>query len=220
MERLRGVPTTEFFLFTSNNAHFYCTYHVVCQRGASPVEPHSLGSFSGVGSIYSGNEQSSRTVVDGAGVVDIRDYALFLTLAIAVFTDLRSQKIYNVLTFPMTVLGIVASLQFGTHGWDGLAGAAVALGMGLLVEAMRAMRMGDVKLLMAVGALTTPAFAVRAVLLSVAVNLVYGVAILAAKGRLRRLWKFYKGEQEEATIVAYAPAIAAAVLWVRFMPWP
>jgi prepilin peptidase CpaA len=153
-------------------------------------------------------------------MVNIRDIALFLTLAIAVFTDLRSQKIYNVLTFPMTALGIVASLQYGSHWWDGLAGAGVAVGMGLVVEMMRAMRMGDVKLLMAVGALTTPAFAVRAVLLSVAVNLVYGVAILAAMGRLRRLWRFYKGEGEEVTVVAYAPAIAAAVLWVRFMPWP
>ena len=81
--------------------------------------------------------------------------------------------------------------------------------------------MGDVKLLMAVGALTGPDMALRAVLFSLAMNLVYGLAILAYKGRIRRLTQFLgPGEKPEPTVVAYAPAIVMAVLLVRLQPWP
>ena len=149
-----------------------------------------------------------------------RDVALILTLLIAVITDLRSQKIYNVLTFPMTVLGMLSAIPLGIHPWDGLAGAAAALLLTLPIEALRVMRMGDVKLLMAVGALTAPGIAVRAVLLSIAANLLYGVAVLAWRGRLGRLLRFYRERDLEPTVVAYAPAIAVATLLARLQPWP
>lgn len=149
-----------------------------------------------------------------------RDVALLVTLLAAVITDLRTQKIYNILTFPMTALGVLSGVVWGAHPWDGLAGAAVALLLSLPAEAMRAMRMGDVKLLMAVGALTAPGIAARAVLLSLAMNLLYGVAVLAWRGRLRRLLQFYREKDLEPTVVAYAPAIAIASLLARFQPWP
>lgn len=152
-------------------------------------------------------------------MVSPRDVALIVTLLVAVITDVRSQKIYNLLTFPMTGLGILSALVWADHPWDGLAGAVVGLLLSLPVEAMRAMRMGDVKLLMAVGALTSPAFAAKAVLFSVAMNLIYGVGVLVWRKRLGRLLKFYKGEETEATVVAYAPAIAAAVALVKVQPW-
>ncbi len=150
-----------------------------------------------------------------------RDLALAVLLSAAVVTDLRSQKIYNVLTFPMTLLGILSAIPLCASPWAGLAGAGVALIASLPAEIFKAMRMGDVKLLMAVGALTGPDMALRAVLFSLAMNLVYGVAILAYKGRLRRLVQFLgPGEKPEPTVVAYAPAIAMAVLLVRLQPWP
>ena len=150
-----------------------------------------------------------------------RDLALVVLLLAAVITDLRSQKIYNVLTFPMTLLGILSAIPLCASPWAGLAGAGIALIASLPAEVFKAMRMGDVKLLMAVGALTGPDMALRAVLFSLAMNLVYGVAILAYKGRLRRLTQFVgPGEKPEPTVVAYAPAIAMAVLLVRVQPWP
>ena len=149
-----------------------------------------------------------------------RDVALGVTLLAAVITDLRTQKIYNVLTFPMTALGILSGIVWGAHPWDGLLGAGVALLIALPAEAMRAMRMGDVKLLMAVGALTAPGIAARATLLSLAINLIYGVGVLAWRGRLKRLLQFYRNQEMEPTVVAYAPAIAIAVTLARLQPWP
>lgn len=150
-----------------------------------------------------------------------RDVGLIVLLLVAVWTDLRTQKIYNALTFPMTILGILTAMIWSPHGWDGLAGAGVALLLALPLEAFKAFRMGDVKLLMAAGALCGPGIAARAVLLSVAINLVYGLVILAAKGRLTRLWRFWRNKEAmEPTVVAYGPAIAIAVLIARLQPWP
>lgn len=151
-----------------------------------------------------------------------RDAGLILLLAAAVFTDLRDQKIYNALTFPMTALGVLTAIPLAAHPWDGLAGAAVGLLLTLPVEAIRAIRMGDVKLLMAAGAWMDDRLAAWAVLLSVAMNLFYGLAVLIARGRLRRLSAFWRsggknpdGTDMEPTVVAYGPAIAAAVLLAR-----
>jgi prepilin peptidase CpaA len=149
----------------------------------------------------------------------IQELLLILLLAGASWTDIREQKIYNKLTFPMTLVGMVLGAFLKEPPYFGLAGAAIGLFCSLPLEFLGVVRMGDVKLLMAVGALVGPEVAWRAVLLSVAVNMIYGVAVLAYKGRLKRLIAFYKEpEKHEPTIVAYGPAIAVASLIARFVP--
>ncbi len=151
------------------------------------------------------------------GPVSPRDAGLLFLLTVAVFTDLRSQKIYNALTFPMTALGVLTAPLLAAHPWDGLAGAATGLLLTLPVEAIRAVRMGDVKLLMAAGAWMDARMTAYAVLFSIAMNLIYGLLVLLVRGRLTRLYTFWRtgGKDMEPTVVAYGPAIAAAILLVR-----
>jgi len=79
---------------------------------------------------------------------------LIAALLIATITDLRSQRIYNWLTFPLMLSGLVAHAING--GLDGLllSGGGFGLGLGLMVVPffMGVMGAGDVKLMAGVGA--------------------------------------------------------------------
>lgn len=140
----------------------------------------------------------------------------------AVWTDVQTQKIRNVLTFPVMLAGLVASPFFLPAWWWGLAGLLVAFA--LAVPGWRfggAIRAGDVKLLMAAGSLTGPEIAIRSVLFAYVFALPFGLVVLAVKGRLGRLWRFYAhGERSDPTLVAYAPMIAFSVVLARLQPWP
>ncbi len=150
------------------------------------------------------------------------DAVLGVLLAGACWTDVRTQRIRNVLTFPMMLAGVLTA-PFALPGWWwGLGGLLAAFA--LAVPGWRfggAIRAGDVKLLMAAGALTGPETAVRAVLFAYMLALPFGVAVLAVRGRLGRLWDFWaRGERDTPTLVAYAPVIAVSVLLARLQPWP
>ncbi len=79
---------------------------------------------------------------------------LLAALAVAVITDLRSQRIPNWLTFPLMLLGLVTHTVMG--GWDGLlfssAGFGLGLGVMLIPFLLGMMGAGDVKLMAGVGA--------------------------------------------------------------------
>ena len=82
-------------------------------------------------------------------------------VTIAVYTDVRVGKIFNWLTAPCVILGLVLNTVFG--GWDGfqlsLAGIGVGFGVFMLsVMFGRLLGGGDIKLLIAVGAITGPVF--------------------------------------------------------------
>jgi len=91
---------------------------------------------------------------------------LALVLAIACTTDLRKRRIPNWLTFPTILLGLILNLAFS--GFDGLRESAFGTGTALLMLAplfvLRWMGAGDVKLMMAIGALEGPEFAFYACL--------------------------------------------------------
>jgi prepilin peptidase CpaA len=154
--------------------------------------------------------------------VNPNDVVLGALLVAACITDVREQKIRNIHTFPAIVAGLVASPFFLPAWWTGLAGFIVAFA--LAVPGWRfggAIRAGDVKLLLAVGALTGPEVGARAVLWSYALAFPFGLAVLLARGRLGRLWRFWvKGERSDPTLVAYGPVIAVATLLARFWDWP
>lgn len=75
-------------------------------------------------------------------------------LTVATVTDLKSQRIYNWLTFPLMFSGLVAHTVF--NGLDGLAlsGGGFALGLGVMVVPFifGLMGAGDVKLMAGIGA--------------------------------------------------------------------
>ncbi|WP_102348663.1 A24 family peptidase [Bacillus sp. Marseille-P3661] len=87
---------------------------------------------------------------------------LLIALLISFFTDIKKRKILNIVTFPAMLLGIV--LHTLTAGWDGFVFSSLGLltGFALLIipYALGGMAAGDVKLLMAIGALKGTAFVI------------------------------------------------------------
>jgi prepilin peptidase CpaA len=88
-------------------------------------------------------------------------YLVLIALVVAVvggFTDVRSGKVYNILTYPAAGLGLV--LQTASSGTDGLVfgvgGLLVGLGILLIPYLLGFVGGGDVKLLAAVGTFIGP----------------------------------------------------------------
>lgn len=89
---------------------------------------------------------------------------LFLSLSIAVYTDITKYKIYNVLTFPTIFLGCLFSFVNGVGILDSLGGFSVAFIIGLVFFATKGLKGGDVKLICAVGAWVGLQFVVNTIL--------------------------------------------------------
>jgi prepilin peptidase CpaA len=140
--------------------------------------------------------------------MEIRDYLILVPMAltillvgIAIYTDVRWGKIFNRLTLPAVGVGLLVNGLW--QGTDGLlrSGEGILLGLALfLVSALfgRLLGGGDVKLLIAIGALQGPHFltwtlfymALAGAVLAIAVGLYHGILgqrlkALIASGYLR-----------------------------------
>lgn len=89
--------------------------------------------------------------------VSVNPVAIVLAtmLIVAVYTDIVWGKIYNKLTIPCIIIGLIANIA--QSGWAGaqfsLMGAAFGFGVFVVIALTRVMSGGDAKLLWAVGAL-------------------------------------------------------------------
>lgn len=101
-------------------------------------------------------------------------------IAGAVYTDFRYGKIYNKLTLTCIVLGIVMSLlSAGLRGLgESLAGAGLVLLLYLLFAPLTGIGGGDVKLMMAIGALMGIRFTGWALLYTAAVGGLFAVLVM------------------------------------------
>jgi prepilin peptidase CpaA len=101
-------------------------------------------------------------------------------LLAAFVTDVRSMKIPNRLTLPVTGAGVTAHLVWG--GWEGmlfsLGGFAAGFGMVFLMYAVGAVGAGDVKLFGGIGAWTGFTFGLHVMMYSVLYAGVIGLVIL------------------------------------------
>lgn len=148
------------------------------------------------------------------------DALLAVLIAIAVYTDVRTGKIKNWLTFPMMLAGCALAPLLGAPWWFGLLGVVVALVVCLPFYALgRALYPGDVKMLMAAGALMGAEAAARATLFSVALILPVGIVVLTVKRRWSNVPKVLRGEAP-ATTLFHAPVVGVAILLARLQPWP
>lgn len=150
------------------------------------------------------------------------DVVLAVLLAGAMWTDWKSGKIKNVLTFPVMVTGVLMAPLFAPHFYDGALGLLAAFAAGVLLWKFGgAYHPGDVKLVMAAGALVGPEMILRAILLGLLINFPVGLIMLIAKGRLKNFFRFWlKGEREVTTKMIFALVISAGVLAARLQPWP
>ena len=154
-------------------------------------------------------------------------------LAVAVYTDLRTRKIPNVLTFgamavalvgnpliavfqhepvlpalPNTVVGIFAAFVPGFIFWN-LGGALKA---------------GDAKLLMAIGAILGPFEVLRVFVLVLMLQIPFGIVTLWRAGRLRSLFSvvkagiFRKPDGPAPMTAPFASVIAAGYVLSRIFP--
>lgn len=155
------------------------------------------------------------------------DALLVAALAHAVFTDLRRRRISNRTTYPAMLVGLLANGAFG--GWAGLSQSGLGLLAGLAIMlipfTLGAMGAGDVKLMVAIGALKGPHFVVAAAIYASLAGGVLAVAYLLKERRLMATLHFLSvgwvgalvGKGSKAGSFPYAPAIAAGAV-VALLP--
>jgi prepilin peptidase CpaA len=110
---------------------------------------------------------------------------ILVVVAIAVVTDIRRRRIYNVLTFPAMAIGIV--LNTVLHGGAGLLISITGLLFGAAIffipVAAGGRGAGDLKLLAAVGALGGPVFVFWCAIFTSMIGGVFAIAVLLYKRR-------------------------------------
>jgi prepilin peptidase CpaA len=127
---------------------------------------------------------------------DIFVYAVAVISAIACFMDLKTGRIFNWLTLPALLFGLV--FLFVTSGWLGLGDGLLGVLAGLLLYGwmffLGYMGGGDVKLLMAMGAWGGSRFVLEVAVLGVLVGGCLAVVQLLVTGRLlgfmKRMYRF------------------------------
>ncbi|MBA2321343.1 MAG: prepilin peptidase [Deltaproteobacteria bacterium] len=154
-------------------------------------------------------------------------------LAWASWSDARTGRIPNVLTFGMMAAGLLLHAAGGDPLFA-LLGIGVAFAMHYPLYMLQIEKAGDAKLVMGVGALVGWREAIDTTLWFAVLYLPVGIAVLAARGRLGNLqrvfqWRVDKargleaGDAPEATVLWTAPVIAAAAIAARafdVMPIP
>lgn len=142
---------------------------------------------------------------------------LWCLLIVATVTDLMRGKIYNLLTLPLLLSGILIQLTFAglTNFAPILFSVAVAFVLFFPLYLIKAMAAGDVKLLMAFGAWSDASTVFRIGLLSICIGAVVGLVILLGKKGVFRSIQGWK--TDERTRIAFAPAFLCAFMVLKIM---
>jgi prepilin peptidase CpaA len=113
---------------------------------------------------------------------------------IGAFTDIRKFRVYNALTVPLLVSGLLYhSLFSGGIGFsDSALGILFGFGVLIIPFLMRLMGAGDVKLLAGVGAWLGLKATVAVFLASCIVAGVYAFVLILVRGRLGESWRTLK----------------------------
>lgn len=153
----------------------------------------------------------------------VPDVLLGVLCVVAIVTDWRERKIKNWLTFPTMLAGVGWWAVAGAQAWGGAAGLLLAFVVAVpFWWYLPALKAGDVKMLMAGGALLGPEPAARAVLLTLLLGLPAGLVVLAVMGRLGRFVRFVLRQEKtiEPTVVMHAPVVAAGLVLARVQGFP
>ena len=150
------------------------------------------------------------------------DIVLFTALIISLFTDLKSRKILNIVTYPTAILGIVINtiflqmdgLRFSVVGW------LVGFSVFWILNVVATIGMGDVKLIAAIGALKGYFFTLNAMIYIALVGGVIAIIYAIVTGQLMIIIinmfnKLFGKKSEikyESKYLPYGPSIVAGVL--------
>jgi prepilin peptidase CpaA len=149
------------------------------------------------------------------------DIVLAIFLAICAYTDGTKGKIYNKVTFPTALVGLLLHITFG--GVSGLLWSLVGLGVGLGIQWIPFMlglaKAGDVKLLMAVGALKGWAFCCFGFLYGAAAFGLISLPWLLRRGELKGVGQNIKNYAEIALVTQLAPDAPTPTVTKKFVPW-
>lgn len=143
---------------------------------------------------------------------------------------MQSQKVPNVLTFSLMVIGVAAQWWFGqgvVYGLTGL-GAAFAIHFALYVLGLEGA--GDAKLMMGVGALIGWNEMIEATIWRYVFHVPFAVIVLSVKGRWANFmaaarWTMDKargvevGERPEPTYMPFAPLILVGTIAALSSEW-
>ena len=114
---------------------------------------------------------------------------LLAVLAVSLYSDIRYRKIYNLVTMPAVIAGMIYHTLVG--GINGLflsfAGFAVGLALLLIPFLMGGIGAGDVKLLGAIGALKGPSFVLYSGLASAIAGGIIVLFLLLYRGILTKV---------------------------------
>ena len=155
-------------------------------------------------------------------VLEPVDVVVAIVCATALATDLSRQRVPNALSFSAMLLG----LMYWTNEGDslfalrGILLAFVCLFPGWIVGAIRA---GDAKLMMAVGAFYGGSLVVRASLFTYALAVPFGIVVLWKHGKLGHVVTVAKSAltsappipQEQRVVVAFVPVVIGGILLAR-----
>ncbi|MEO5969471.1 MAG: A24 family peptidase [Bdellovibrionia bacterium] len=167
------------------------------------------------------------------GKIEFIKYLILGVAGLATLTDLFFGKIYNWITLPTALSGILASYYF--LGWPGVGQALLGFLGGLLfygwLFGLRIIGGGDVKLLMAFGALAGPEYTLQVALLGIVIGGAFAFVILLASGRLLGfLLRFYNflltlfirelevqlPKVDKAFTMPFGIPLSIAAVWVAF----
>ena len=151
-------------------------------------------------------------------------------LITASITDLRKQKIYNWITFPMVAIGFAVHTSIGEGVLFALMGLAAATLVHVGLWMAQVERAGDAKLAMGIGALMGWSFMLESTLWTLMLLIPIGLIFLAIRGNLGNLVKVghhmvakAQGVTSETppplTLMAFGPTMAIAALIARLTEW-
>ena len=166
---------------------------------------------------FSGQEAAALSSLE----VGIINAVLVAVLLICAYTDARSSKIFNKVTFPAMLAGLVLNGIFG--GTIGLIWALIGLAVGMAIQWVPFMlgfaKAGDVKLLMAVGALKGWAFCCFGFLYGAVAFALLILPWLARRGELGMVSQNIRNYFERAALTRSAPDAPVPTVEKRFVPW-
>ncbi|MCX7943302.1 MAG: A24 family peptidase [Deltaproteobacteria bacterium] len=129
---------------------------------------------------------------------------------IAAITDFRERKIYNLLTYPSILLGILIwSINSGVDGLiASIMGFCIAFGIYLIIFFFGGFGAGDVKFAAAIGAIMGYPLIINWVIISAIIGGIFALALLV-RFRLKKAERF---QMQESIFIPFGPPMTLAVL--------